>query len=209
MNIKTETWNGHRIRFVENGGEWWAVAKDVSDALGYANSRDAIKTHVSKQDTNTVAIRDGNRGNPNRTTVNEFGIYKLVFSSELPEAENFQRWVFGVIKELREAAGLEGYHVFRMMDKEHQTEAMRRLQDSLRKPKQHDYIKANTIANKAVSTLYGLPKMIGKEQMTPEMLLVRQPILDDTVNLMTVNESFGMGLSVSRAVYEKYCVTGG
>ena len=204
MNNKTETWSGHRIRFVEHNGEWWAVAKDVADALGYANNRDAIKAHVSKQDMNTVAIRDGNRGNPNRTTVNEFGIYKLVFSSELPEAESFQRWVFNVLKELREATGLEGYEIFHMLRPEYQKDTMRRLHDGLREPKQCDYIKANTIANKAVSTLYGHPKMVGKAKMTPEMLVIRQAILDDTVNLMTVNESFNMGLSVSRAVYGKW-----
>lgn len=32
MNIKTEKWNGHAIRFVWHNGEWWAVAKDVAKA---------------------------------------------------------------------------------------------------------------------------------------------------------------------------------
>jgi prophage antirepressor-like protein len=31
--MKIEIWNGHNIRFMERGGEWWAVAKDVCDAL--------------------------------------------------------------------------------------------------------------------------------------------------------------------------------
>ena len=25
--MKTETWNGYTIRFVERQGEWWAVAR--------------------------------------------------------------------------------------------------------------------------------------------------------------------------------------
>lgn len=32
--MKVEIWAGHSIRFVERDGEWWAVLKDVCDALG-------------------------------------------------------------------------------------------------------------------------------------------------------------------------------
>lgn len=36
MNIRTENWNGHEIRFVEQEpSEWWAVAEDVAKATGY------------------------------------------------------------------------------------------------------------------------------------------------------------------------------
>lgn len=31
--MKTEKWNGFKIRFVEVDGEWWAVLKDVCEAL--------------------------------------------------------------------------------------------------------------------------------------------------------------------------------
>ena len=32
-NFRTETWCGHDIRFVEINGEWWAILKDICDAL--------------------------------------------------------------------------------------------------------------------------------------------------------------------------------
>ncbi|WP_052523814.1 hypothetical protein [Geobacillus kaustophilus] len=67
-----------------------------------------------------------------------------------------------------------------------------------------DYIKANTIANKAVSTKYGYPKMVKKSDMTPDMLIDRQQILEDTVNLMAVKEKFGLDISVSKNIYNKY-----
>ena len=41
--MKTEIWNDHAIRFVSIDGEWWAVAKDVTNALAIRNNRDAIK----------------------------------------------------------------------------------------------------------------------------------------------------------------------
>ena len=94
-----------------------------------------------------------------------------------------------------------------MLDKEHQREAMKRLQEGLsgkRSAVQVDYIKANTIANKAVSTRYGYPKMLKKGEMSPEMLVERQEVLDDTVRLMEINEKYGLGLSVSEQIYRAY-----
>ena len=143
--MKVENWNGHNIRFVWKDGDWWGVAKDVCDALGYENSRKALSDHVEKEDKNTVTIRYGIQGNPNMTVISEFGIYDLVFNSHMPEAKSFKRWVYAVIKSLRQTSGLEGFEIFRMLDKEHQKEAMKRLQDGLRQPRKVDYIKANTI----------------------------------------------------------------
>ncbi len=73
---------------------------------------------------------------------------------------------------------------------------MAKLHKSLKEPKKVDFIKANTIANKAVSTKYGYPKMIKKV----DMLADRQELLDSTVELMTVKEKFNLGLSVSDEV---------
>lgn len=56
--MKTEVWNGHQIRFIELNNEWFAIGKDVTDALEYINSRDAIKAHVDEEDKNTVAIHE-------------------------------------------------------------------------------------------------------------------------------------------------------
>ena len=200
--MKVENWNGHNIRFVWKDGDWWGVAKDVCDALGYENSRKALSDHVEKEDKNTVTIRYGIQGNPNMTVISEFGIYDLVFNSHMPEAKSFKRWVYAVIKSLRQTSGLEGFEIFRMLDKEHQKEAMKRLQDGLRQPRKVDYIKANTIADKAVSNRYGHPKMVKKGDMSPEMLAEREAILDDTVQLMALNDKYGMGISVSQTIYQ-------
>ncbi|MEV2911714.1 BRO family protein, partial [Paenibacillus larvae] len=136
--------------------------------------------------------------------VNEFGIYETIFESRKPAAEEFKRWVFNIIKSLRQSTGLEGFQIFRMLDKEHQREAMGRLNQTLQKPKRPDFIKANVIADKAVSTKFGHPKMVKKGQMTPDMLVARQPILEDTVDLMGTVERFNLDLSVSKTIYHKH-----
>jgi len=136
--------------------------------------------------------------------VNEYGIYETVFESRKPEAKAFKRWVFEMLKTLRKQTGLEAFQIFRMLDKEHQRAAMAKLSRSLRQPARVDFIKANAIANKAVSTRYGYKKMLKKHEMTPEMLVNREPILDDTVELMGVVDRFGLPVKVSVAIYQKY-----
>lgn len=203
MNIKIENWNGHDIRFVERmPGEWWAVAVDVAVALDYSHTPHMLRM-LDSRDKGVLKV-DTLGGSQKSAIVSELGIYDAVFGSHKPEAKEFKRWVAGMLKTLREASGLEGFQVFRMLDKEHQKEAMRRLRDSLGKPVRVDFIKANTIANKAVSSAHGYPRMLKKDQMTPDMLARRQPILDDTVTLMAAKDSFGLDLSVSGEVYRKY-----
>lgn len=202
--MRMENWNCHNIRFVEVNHEWWAVAIDVASALGYSKPRNAISNHVEDEDKTTALIQGpGSNYKSKAVVISEFGIYDLVFSSKLPAAKQFKRWVFTTIQQLRKSTGLEGFEVFRMLDKQHQKEAMARLCKGLKHPVRVNFIKANTIANKAISTKHGYAKMVKKGDMTPEMLVEREPILDDTVRLMEINDEFGLDLSVSKAIYAK------
>lgn len=135
--------------------------------------------------------------------VSEYGIYEVIFRSNKPEAKDFRKWVYTMLSELRKASGYEGFEIFRMLDKEHQKEMMKKLQEGLKSPARVDFIKANTIANKAVSLKHGYPKMIKKATMTPEMLKDREPILADTVELMAVKDKYGLDVSVSDMIYKK------
>lgn len=200
MNIKTETWLEHDIRFVEIEGEWWGIAKDIADALGYSQTQ-AMTKHLKRKYLTPSKLDDMNQ---KVTLISEQGIYKAITRSQRPEAEAFEDWLFEVVKTLRQSSGLEGFQIFRMLDKEHQKEAMTKLRDSLQNPTRVNFIKANTIANKAVSSRHGHKKMLKKNQMSPEMLIEREPILTDAVDLMIANEKFNLGLSVSEKVYEKY-----
>ena len=170
--MKTELWNGYPIRFVEKDDEWWAVAKDVAEALGYAKTENMTKRLRAKYKGTAKWNTLG--GEQEMVVLSEQGIYKAIMNSHKPEAEDFEDWVFTILKTLRQQSGLEGFQVFRMLDKEHQREMMGKLNRGLKEPKRFDFIKANTISNKAVSIKYGYPKMIKKADMSPEMLVDRQ-----------------------------------
>ena len=198
--MKTEIWNNHKIRFVEKDGEWWAVLADIAKALNLRT--DKLISRLDDDNLSKVIVEDSIGRNQMTTVVNEYGIYEAVFESRKQEAKEFKKWVFNVVKRLRKSAGLEGFEVFRMLDKEYQKEAMSKLSKNFKEPEKATYVKANGIANKAVSNMYGFPKMIKKAEMSPEMLIDRQGLLDSAVELMALKEKYGLNLSVSEEVYK-------
>ena len=101
---------------------------------------------------------------------------------------------------------MESYINFRKADVQIQKNSMHFLHDNLEMPSTKDYCKANTIANKCVSSIFGYPKMVKKDEMTPEMLEAREPVLKDTVELMAVQDKYDLKISVSENIYKKYQV---
>ena len=80
------------IRTVLIDGVIWFVGKDVATALGYSNPQKAIRDHVDDEDkmvNESFTLGQGSAP----TLINESGLYSLIFSSKLPSAKKFKRWV--------------------------------------------------------------------------------------------------------------------
>ena len=43
--------------------------------------------------------------------VNELGMYSLILRSNKPEAKSFQKWVYNLLKQIREALGYEQWKI--------------------------------------------------------------------------------------------------
>lgn len=71
-----------QMRTVALDSGFWFVGKDVANALGYSNSRDAIATHVEPEDKG-VAKCDTLGGKQDLVIINESGLYSLILSSKL------------------------------------------------------------------------------------------------------------------------------
>lgn len=88
-----------KIRAIELDDEPWFVGKDVAEALGYRNTKDALAKHVAPEDkimgsqNATPSVTDSLGRKQWPTWINESGIYALVFSSKLPDAKIFTKWV--------------------------------------------------------------------------------------------------------------------
>ena len=100
------------VRTVTINGEPWFNATDITTALGYRNSRDAICKHVAREDSRLflksqiATLEDF----PNRglTFVNESGLYALIFGSKLESAQRFKHWVTSeVLPAIRRTGGYQ------------------------------------------------------------------------------------------------------
>ena len=80
-----------QVRTVVKDGQPWFVAKDVCEVLEIEKHRDAVSRLNEKQRGSAVVDTLG--GPQEMATINEAGLYKLVFSSRKPEAEKFTDWI--------------------------------------------------------------------------------------------------------------------
>lgn len=120
--IKIENWCGHEIRFIEQNGEWWAILKDICDALDLRTAKVAERLDPEMLIRVAVPVEVPSKDVDSQTywmlAINELGIYEALFASRRLEARKFRRWSATVMKKLRSQVGLEGYEVMRMTDPE-------------------------------------------------------------------------------------------
>lgn len=122
--MRVENWCGHDIRFKEVDGEWYAILKDICDALGLHTFKVSqrldpdmmIKIRVYECDIPSKEVRSRARKSQDMIAVNEIGIYEALFASRKLEARKFRRWSASVLQKLRAKVGLEGYEVMRMTE---------------------------------------------------------------------------------------------
>lgn len=89
------------VRIVMKDQEPWFVAKDICNCLEINNSRQAL-IRLDDDEKSSVILNDGTPGNPEKSIVNEYGLYSLVLSSRKPEAKEFKRWItHDVIPQIR------------------------------------------------------------------------------------------------------------
>ena len=81
------------IRTVMIDDEPWFVGNDCANALGYEKPRNAVVTHVDKDDTLKRGVMDSIGRMQDMTVINESGLYSLIFGSKLESAKKFKRWV--------------------------------------------------------------------------------------------------------------------
>lgn len=129
--MKIENWCGHNIRFMEVNGEWYAILKDICDALGlktfHVSQRlDSTMLERVKVGASDIGSNDNRSKGENETrwmlAVNELGIYEALFASRRLEARKFRLWAGTVMQKLRKNVGLEGYEVMKMTDPDVQAE---------------------------------------------------------------------------------------
>lgn len=118
--MRTENWCGYDIRFVEINGEWYAILKDICDALGLKTAKVAQRLDPSMLERVAMKVEVPSKHVDSQIyhmlAVNEIGIYEALFASRRLEARKFRRWSASVMQKLRRNVGLEQYEVMRMTE---------------------------------------------------------------------------------------------
>ena len=83
--------------YIDDQCNVWFQAKQVAQILGYKNTVDVIKRHVSESNKVKKVHQRETRGCTFTFYINEPGFYELVFRSRLPAAKMFRQWVFSEV----------------------------------------------------------------------------------------------------------------
>lgn len=112
-NAKKEIKNENPLRIFENekfgkievlfkDDQFYFPAIEIAEILGYKNPRDAVKRHCVNEFPYVVFHDVGiNTGLAVQTIqkkyINEGNLYRLIAKSKLPEAREFERWIFDIV----------------------------------------------------------------------------------------------------------------
>ena len=120
--------------YIDKQQNVWFIGKDVAKILGFKDSVNALKRHVSLENKMIQLIQPKTRGgvsppqqNETRggvsppqqndirgkycTFINEPGFYELVFGSKLEFAKKFRQWVFNIV-----LPSIRKYGFYKMFD---------------------------------------------------------------------------------------------
>lgn len=75
-------------------GKEWFPAIQVAEILGYTNPRKAIRDHAKKRGVTIRSVIDSLGRNQDKKFIDEGNLYRLITRSKLPQADEFEEWVF-------------------------------------------------------------------------------------------------------------------
>ena len=176
------------VRTVTINGEPWFVASDVCKALEINNVSMAI-SRLDDDEKNTISLTEGIPGNPNKTIVNEPGLYSLVLSSRKPEAKAFKRWItHEVIPDIRQY-GM--YATSDFLDKAlgNPDNWIRMLTEYSAVKKENETLKLETVEQKAVIKSQNNQITLMKPKATYYDLVLQTK---NAVNITTIAKDYGL-----------------
>jgi len=112
MDNKLEIFNNKefgKIRIFDDKetGKTLFSGKDIAEALGYSNTKDAIRRHVKGGVKRALPTPGGLQ---EMVLITEGDVYRLITHSKLPSAQKFESWVFDeVLPSIRK----NGYYINR------------------------------------------------------------------------------------------------
>ena len=109
LQLVTHTFGDITLRgFMDDNDNPFFVAADVAAALDYRDAANMTRL-LAEDEIGGTRLVSTLGGEQNMTVITESGLYRAIFKSTKPEAENFRLWVFrDVLPSIRKTGG---YHV--------------------------------------------------------------------------------------------------
>ena len=85
----------------------WSPAYKLGNILGIQNIRQNLQG-LDEDWKADVCLTYGRSGSKKTTLINEMALYHIIMRSDKPIAKEFQKWVYGVIKQIRQTGS---YHM--------------------------------------------------------------------------------------------------
>ena len=114
---KLYSFNNIQLSIIGTYEEPWFVGEEICNLLGYSNSKKALHDHIRDSEktsvkvlrekiqefrvTDSVTLNILKKLNWQKVLISETGLYRLIFKSHMPIAEDFKDWVVVVLKEIR------------------------------------------------------------------------------------------------------------
>lgn len=93
--IESLNFEGWNVRHVVIDGDVWFVATDIASVLGYVNAGKAVRDHCKGGPKQTPLQTAG--GTQQVRIIGESDVMRLIVSSRLPAADQFERWLFETV----------------------------------------------------------------------------------------------------------------
>ncbi|MEC2062665.1 BRO-N domain-containing protein [Bacillus inaquosorum] len=98
------------VPIITQEGRQYFGATEVAKALGYSNPQKAVRDHCKEAGCTNRSVRYSS-GTKKKKFINEGNLYRLIVKSRLPQAEEFETWVFDeLIPQIREEGMYIGDH---------------------------------------------------------------------------------------------------
>ncbi|TII14776.1 hypothetical protein C6Y43_14140 [Bacillus subtilis] len=81
------------VPIITEGEKQYFGATEVATALGYSNPQKAVRDHCKEAGCTNRSVRYSS-GTKKKKFINEGNLYRLIVKSRLPQAEEFESWVF-------------------------------------------------------------------------------------------------------------------
>ena len=88
-----------------NGKEYFPATK-VASILGYSNPQKAVRDHCLKDGCTIRSVIDSLGRPQNVKFIDEGNLYRLIVKSKLPQAQQFERWVFDEVLPMIRKTGM-------------------------------------------------------------------------------------------------------